>query len=94
MAWFLNHYRCEACGAEWQDEWSAMSDDDCPHCGARHMEPHESTDLTEIITADDRGVLVLRSLDSAEHTPDYRILVEFSSREEAKRFLHRHRSAR
>ncbi len=27
---FTNHYRCPDCGHERQDEWSAMSDDDCP----------------------------------------------------------------
>ena len=36
MAWFRNYYRCERCGHEWTDEWSATCDDDCPECGARH----------------------------------------------------------
>lgn len=64
-----------------------MCDDDCPHCGARHMEPTDSTDLTEIIMKDERGFLVLKSLDSAEGAPDYRILVDFPTEEEAEKFL-------
>ena len=43
--WFRNYYRCEACGHEWEDEWSCMCDDDCPECGARHMSPFKSDDL-------------------------------------------------
>jgi hypothetical protein len=27
---------------EWADVWSAQCDDDCPHCGARHMSPYKS----------------------------------------------------
>jgi hypothetical protein len=42
---FLNHYKCDRCGEEWQDEWSCMVDDDCPACGARHMSPHHSEEL-------------------------------------------------
>jgi hypothetical protein len=49
MAWFRNHYRCERCGRTWIDEWSCMCDDDCSHCGARHMSPAASDDLSEIV---------------------------------------------
>lgn len=45
MAWFRNYYRCARCKQEWTDEWCTMCDDDCPHCGARHMSPHQSEDL-------------------------------------------------
>jgi len=44
MALFRNYYRCARCSHEWTDEWSAMCDDDCPHCGARHMSPYKSED--------------------------------------------------
>ncbi len=44
---FTNHYRCPGCGHEWQDEWSAMSDDDCPECGLRAIEPYKSDDIEE-----------------------------------------------
>jgi DNA-directed RNA polymerase subunit RPC12/RpoP len=47
MALFRNFYRCAVCGHEWTDEWSAMRDDDCPHCDARHMSPYKSDDADE-----------------------------------------------
>ena len=47
MAWFLNFYRCAECKRIWTDEWSCMCDDDCPNCGARHMSPFDSENLTE-----------------------------------------------
>jgi predicted nucleic acid-binding Zn-ribbon protein len=49
MAWFRNYYKCVRCGSEWTDEWSCMCDDDCRQCGARHMSPYNSDDLTEIV---------------------------------------------
>jgi rubrerythrin len=42
---FRNFYRCDRCGHEWEDVWSAACDDDCPACGARHMSPYESQDF-------------------------------------------------
>lgn len=39
---FINHYKCAQCGYEWEDEWDCACDDDCPSCGARHMQPYES----------------------------------------------------
>jgi hypothetical protein len=61
MAWFNNHYECARCGGAWSDEWSCMCDDDCPHCGARHMTPTESDDLTEISDVQDSEPVLLRS---------------------------------
>ena len=52
MAWFLNFYRCARCKRIWTDQWSCMCDDDCPHCGARHMSPFDSENLTELIEQD------------------------------------------
>jgi DNA-directed RNA polymerase subunit RPC12/RpoP len=71
MAWFQNHYRCARCRREWSDEWSCMCDDDCPYCGARHMSPHDSDDLTEIVGERDGRFVALRSRDDAEDSPDY-----------------------
>ena len=71
MAWFRNYYVCESCGWEWTDEWSSTSDDDCPDCGARHMSPYESDDLTEVVEQRDGKFVALRSPESAEHVPDY-----------------------
>lgn len=31
---FLNHYRCEECDVEWDDQWSCACDDECASCGA------------------------------------------------------------
>jgi DNA-directed RNA polymerase subunit RPC12/RpoP len=47
MAWFRNYYRCDRCGGTWADEWPATCDDDCPHCGARHISQHKSEDVEE-----------------------------------------------
>ena len=47
MAWFTNFYRCSECGGTWHDDWSATCDDDCPHCGARHMSPCGPCTLVE-----------------------------------------------
>jgi hypothetical protein len=87
MAWFANHYECERCGGEWIDEWSCMCDDDCPHCGARHMSPYDSDDLTEVIERDDNQFVALRSPDSAGHCPSYEELGRFATRAEAEYFL-------
>jgi hypothetical protein len=87
MAWFCNHYKCASCGREWTDEWSCMCDDDCPHCGARHMSPRDSDDLTEIIVLDSRGFAVFRSSDAAEHTPSYHEVGTFPTLESAEAYL-------
>ncbi len=47
MSWFRNYYKCARCNREWTDEWPAMCEDDCPHCGARHMTPYKSEDAGE-----------------------------------------------
>jgi hypothetical protein len=87
MAWFLNHYECARCRQEWTDEWSCMCDDDCPHCGARHMTPVESDDLTHVIERRGREFVVLWSPETAEHDPDYRELGTFPTRRQAEAFL-------
>ena len=46
MPLFRNYYRCARCGHEWTHNWSATCDDDCPRCGARHMSPYKSDDIT------------------------------------------------
>ncbi len=71
MAWFRNHYACERCKHCWSDEWSSTCDDDCPNCGARHMSPYESDDLTEIVEERDGKFIALRSSEVAEDEADY-----------------------
>ena len=44
---FRNFYRCARCSLEWEDVWSAMCDDDCPECSARHMSPYKSEDVQD-----------------------------------------------
>jgi hypothetical protein len=53
------------------------------------MEVSDSIDQTEVAQEDDAngGFLVLRSLESPESEPDYRILVELPTREAAEKFL-------
>jgi hypothetical protein len=87
MAWFLNKYKCARCKRRWVDEWSCTCDDECPHCGARDMSPHDSDDLTTLIEEEGQQFVVLRSPDTAEHDPDYRELGRFASRETALEFL-------
>ena len=87
MAWFRNHYSCDRCGSSWTDEWSCMCDDDCPHCGARHMSPANSDDLTEVIEQSGGLYVVLWSPEIAEHDPEYRELGAFATRREAEAFL-------
>lgn len=41
---FVNHYQCPRCDYEWSDIWSCRVDDDCPHCGLRHISPESSDD--------------------------------------------------
>jgi hypothetical protein len=87
MAWFLNIYRCVRCKRIWTDEWSCMCDDDCPHCGARHMSPFDSENLTELIEQDGKEFVAIRSPRSAEHDPDYREVGRFPTYEKAEEFL-------
>jgi hypothetical protein len=87
MAWFRNEYKCVDCGSKWTDEWSCMCDDDCRQCGARHMSPEDSDDLSEIIEERGGAFVVLRSPDTAEHLPDYEEVATFSTYQQAKAFL-------
>jgi DNA-directed RNA polymerase subunit RPC12/RpoP len=87
VAWYRNYYRCARCGYEWPDEWSCTCEDDCPHCGLRHMTPYESDDLTTIIEADGGEFVVLWSPETAEHNAGYRELGRFPTRAQAKGFL-------
>ena len=87
MAWYRNYYICEQCGSTWTDEWSCMCDDDCRHCGARHMSPYNSDDLTEMVVPEGDKFIVLWSPETAEHTADYRELGRFTTRAEAEAFL-------
>jgi hypothetical protein len=62
-------------------------DDDCPHCGARHMSPYDADDLTTVIEQDGREFVVLQSPRTAEHYANYRELGRFTTRKKAEAFL-------
>jgi hypothetical protein len=87
VAWFRNYYTCARCNRHWTDEWSCMCDDDCPHCGARHMTPATSNDLTHIVERDGNNFVVLWSPETAEHDPEYQELGAFPTRRQAEAFL-------
>jgi hypothetical protein len=87
VAWYRNHYRCARCDHEWQDKWSCMCDDDCPHCGARHMSPYDADDLTLLVERHGREFVVLRSPESACHYANYREIGRFATRQKAEAFL-------
>lgn len=46
-----------------------MCDDDCPDCGARHMSPYDTDDLTLVVERDGSAFIVLRSPESAGYFP-------------------------
>lgn len=77
MAWFLNSYHCNGCGATWDDEWSCACADDCPDCRRGDIEPVESENLTVVVRhpwmPDSKGSWrVLVSPPEAEDRPAYR----------------------
>jgi hypothetical protein len=88
MAWFANHYVCEDCGCHWTDEWSCACDDECPECGS-DMSPVDSNDLTRIIERRGDVYAVLRSPPTAEHSADYRLVIELPDLRQAEEFLGR-----
>jgi len=90
MAWYRNYYKCDQCERWWTSEWSCMCDDDCPYCGARHMSPTESDDVTEVVVPDGDQFVALRSPQTAEHNADYRELGRFPTRAKARAYLTRH----
>jgi hypothetical protein len=63
-----------------------MCDCECPNCGARHMSPYTSDDLTMVVEPREAAFVVLRSPDTAEHDPDYHEVARFSTRELAESY--------
>lgn len=39
--WFTNHYYCNDCDQEWEDEWDCQCDDRCPGCNVAYT-PYQS----------------------------------------------------
>jgi hypothetical protein len=71
-----------------------MCDDDCPVCGARHMTPYDSEDLTELIEQQQEQFVVLRSPDTAEDRPCYEEVDRFDTLNAASVYLASRRKAR
>jgi hypothetical protein len=65
-----------------------MCDDDCPICGARHMSPDHSDDLTEVVVKRAHLFVVLRSPESAEQAPDYQQVASFPTLKLAEAYIH------
>lgn len=86
MAWFRNEYQCYRCEYEWEDEWSAQCDDDCPSCGARHASPVESEDFTTIVEDEGDFFVVYYSGEEAEDRPDYVAVGRFLTSDLARAF--------
>lgn len=87
MAWYINFYKCARCKNFWADEWSCMCDDECPHCGARHMSPYASNDLTVFVEPKNHEFVVFYSPETADHHPDYRELARFPTEQQANVFI-------
>jgi hypothetical protein len=64
-----------------------MCDGECPLCGARHVSPFKSEDLTELVLREGDRFIALRSPDTAEHDPTYEELGRFPTRAKAEDFL-------
>jgi hypothetical protein len=43
---YNNHYHCEDCGIEWDDQWDCKCDDECPECNTS-ISPEHSEELDE-----------------------------------------------
>ncbi|MDB5486275.1 MAG: hypothetical protein JWR29_2179 [Tardiphaga sp.] len=61
-----------------------MCDDDCPHCGARHMSPYDSENLTTIVVPKNNTFVVLLASGKAEHDPVYQPVAQFATHAEAE----------
>src|SRR4051794_24312218 len=48
----LNHYACPRCQYRWSDRWPGEVDNDCPQCGARHVDTYLTEEV--MMEFDDR----------------------------------------
>ena len=69
----INHYHCDNCDTEWEDNWSCACNDHCPKCN-REIEPYETQDLDllgNLITAEaterDVTTVVNEPIDERSH---------------------------
>lgn len=86
MAWFQNMYKCNGCNMKWKGEWSCMVDEERPIC-AEDITPYDANELTTLVIERANVYVVLRSPETAEHTPDYSEVAEFPTRELADAYV-------
>jgi hypothetical protein len=81
MTWYLNHYQCDDCGTDWDDEWSCCCDDECPTCGSGDWSPYASEDLSVVVQPEGSQYCVLHSPRHVEEDrPRYELVATFDSR--------------
>jgi hypothetical protein len=83
MAWFRKSYACP-CGEEWTDEWSCLCNDKCPSCNKEIEPDDDSEDLTVIVDGQDGAWQVLQSPETAEDSPDYRVVETYADKSQAE----------
>jgi hypothetical protein len=64
-----------------------MVDEECPYCNAKDISPYDANDVTFLVVKQERGYVVLRSPDTAEHHPDYVEIREFATRDLAETYV-------
>lgn len=64
-----------------------MCDDECPSCAANEISPYDSDDLSSIIIKKGSLFAVFVSPTTAEHAPDYRLVLQFPTRSLAELWL-------
>ncbi len=90
MAWFRNHYVCDACNGHWIAEHVEVREAHCPFCRAYDVAPYKSDDWSVVVLPADEAYVVLECAKESEKSadrPDYRPLGSFPSLKQAKAFL-------
>jgi hypothetical protein len=64
-----------------------MVDEECPSCNAQGIAPYDANELTFLIIERTDDYAVLRSPETAEHTPDYVEVTNFPTRDLAEAYL-------
>lgn len=87
MSWFRHHYICESCDGSWLGEAVLMVESDCPFCGVRDHFPYKSDDWSLVVEPARGKFVVLETVKSARHPPDYRRRKSFRTRAQAEAFV-------
>jgi hypothetical protein len=87
MAWFRNSYQCPNCKTKWEGKWSCMVDESCPRCRTKDISPYGADELIHLVVERGDAFVVLRSPETAEHSPDYAEIAEFATQKLAEAFI-------